>query len=792
MKRLITVGLVLTLALGAASCGGKEGRAAEYLERAQKSFDLGDYVKSELDVKNTLQIEPNNVGAVRLMAELAEKQEKTREHFQYLRKIVELDPSDIDSHVKLGRIYAAVGSIDEAKTHAEAALGVDPANGDARILGATILYKEGDIEGSRDEANDVLAADPRQASALAFLASTYQSSEPDRSLDLLDKAIEADSDNEGLRKVKIALLNQLGRVDAVKDELREAIAEYPNSNEYRYSLANFLGEQGELEPALEVLRNIITANPDDTTAKLYYAQYLGNNKSAQDAIDILKEYIVDEPDVHQYKFALAQAYVLTGQREEARGVFQGIIDTDARGPSGIQARTKMASLQMLEENEEAAKATIAGVLEDEPTNSDALLMRASIDLKDRNATSAINDLRTILRDNPGHQNARLLLAKSHAQQGENNLAMEEYRRLLDAAPTNLEGRRDLAVLLVQAQRWDEVRALLEVGLKQAPNDLKISRLLIDTYMRQQEWDLAEELARNILEEDPASPMGNYVIARILQAKGQFAESIPAFKQALNYAPDAIENITGLVRSYVRLDDTRSALEFLEQFSANNPDNVQALTLWGEMLARNEDWTGARAKNEEALAKNGTWLPAYRNLIGIHLRARELQAADDVVSRGLEAVPGSADLIMMRATIYEQMERWDDAIDIYDELISRNAGVDIAANNYIALVADHRADPETLDRALTVGQRFVSSDNPIFQDTLGWLYYRMGEIEQALPLLERAVSRAGQLQQLRYHLGMAYYRLDQLENARRELEAATQDKDQRYHGFDEAVATLKLL
>lgn len=792
MKRLITVGLVLTLALSAASCGGKEGRATEYLERAKQSFDRGDYVKAELDVKNTLQIDPNNVSAVRLMAELAEKQDKSREHFQMLRKIVELDPNDIDAHVKIGRVFAAADMMDEARSHADSALGVDPNNGDARILNATIMFKDGDVAGSRELANDVLAKEPRHPSGLAFLASTYQTSEPDRAISLLDQAIEAESDNENLRKVKIALLNRLGRAEQVKEELRKAIADYPDSNEYRYSLANFLGEQGELENSLEVLEDIITANPDDTTAKLYYAQYLGNNKSAESAIETLQKFAAEEPDVHQFKFALAQAYVLTNQRDKAREVFQGVIDSDARGPGGIQARTKLASLQMLEGEEEASKVTIAGVLDDEPTNADALLMRASIDLKDRNSTSAINDLRTILRDNPSHENARLLLGKSHAQAGENAIAMEEYSRLLDANPQNLEARRDLAVLMVQAQRWDDVRSLLEVGLRQAPEDLKISRLLIDTYMRQQEWDLAEGLARNILEKSPESAMGHYVIARIMQSKGQFSDSVPAFKKALEYAPDAIENITGLVRSYVRLDDTEGALEYLETFSSQHPENIQALTLWGEMLARNEDWEAATAKNEAALAMNNAWLPAYRNLIGIHLRAGDLDKADAVVDRGLSNAPDSADLLMMRASIYEQQKRFDAAIDLYDDLLTRNAGLDIAANNYIALVADHRDDPATLDKALAVGQRFVNSDNPIFQDTLGWLMYKMGDFEQALPLLEQAVSKAGQLQQLRYHLGMTYYRLDQLEEARRELEAATQDSSSQYEGFAEAERTLKLL
>ena len=783
---------MLILPLGLSACGGKEGRAADYMYRAQESFDQEDYVKSELDVKNALQIDPNNLSAVRLMANLAEKQDKGREMFQYLSRAVQMDPDDIESHIKLGRIYVAVKRPEEAQSHADSALGINPNDAGARILNATIMHRQGEVEEARSIANDVLVEEPRNVPALAFLASTYRESEPDRAMDLLDQAVNADPQNEGMRKVKIKMLESLGRMDQINQELEAAMVLFPDKNEYRYSLANLLNQQGKTADGEQILVNLIEADETDKTAKLFHAQYVGNNINPEAAEASLKTYIAADPEIFEFRFALGQVYVMTRQFEKAQGVYEDIVGLDARGPYGIDARTKLASLMLMNGDEASARDAIREVLADETANPEALLMRASLHLKDNNSSAAVSDLRSILRDNPTHQNARLMLAKSHVMAKENNLALEEYKRLVDAYPNNLEGGCDLATLLVQNQRWDEVRDLLEVGVQQAPQDMAMARMLIDTYMRQQEWELAEAQAQRIIDLDSDSAMGHYVLARIAQSQGEFKDSIGKFKKALALNPDAIESITGLIRSYVRADDTKGALRFLEQFSTANPDNAQAVTLWGEMLARDGQWKPARAKNEAALAINPAWLPAYRNLVGIELREGNLQAADGMVSRGLEQAPENADLMMIRASIYEQEARWSDAIGIYEVLLEKNNGLDIAANNYVALVADHRNDPATLDTAMRYAQRFVNNDNPIFQDTLGWLYYRMGDLDEAVELLEKAVSKAGTLPQLRYHLGMAYYKLDRLDEARRELEAAVQNDKAKYQGIDEARATLELL
>jgi tetratricopeptide (TPR) repeat protein len=57
------------------------------------------------------------------------------------------------------------------------------------------------------------------------------------------------------------------------------------------------------------------------------------------------------------------------------------------------------------------------------------------------------------------------------------------------------------------------------------------------------------------------------------------------------------------------------------------------------------------------------------------------------------------------------------------------------------------------------------------DTLGWIQYKKGLHQAAVPLLEECVRKAPESATYRYHLGMALVATGQKEKARGQLEAA---------------------
>jgi tetratricopeptide (TPR) repeat protein len=127
--------------------------------------------------------------------------------------------------------------------------------------------------------------------------------------------------------------------------------------------------------------------------------------------------------------------------------------------------------------------------------------------------------------------------------------------------------------------------------------------------------------------------------------------------------------------------------------------------------------------------------------------------------------------------------------MYERMLQKNQNLDIAANNLAALLTDQLGDAESLKKARTLAERFESSPQPAFRDTLGWIYYKSGETDKAIGILENVVKQAPDAPIFRYHLGMAYHKQGNLSEAKIQLAKAMESKND-FTGKDEARTTLQ--
>jgi Flp pilus assembly protein TadD len=128
--------------------------------------------------------------------------------------------------------------------------------------------------------------------------------------------------------------------------------------------------------------------------------------------------------------------------------------------------------------------------------------------------------------------------------------------------------------------------------------------------------------------------------------------------------------------------------------------------------------------------------------------------------------------------------WEPAVKVYEGVLSRSPDNQIAANNLAALLVDHRTDPESHKRALTLANRFETSDNAAFLDTLGWVYFKNGQLDQAIRVLRRAVERDPTAGLHKYHLGLALMKKGDEREAREVLQRAVESKVP-FPGIEEA-------
>ena len=790
--RIFRFVLLMLCAFALVACGTAQDRAAKYLARAKTSYEAEDYVKAEIDLKNTLQIDPNNVEAHYLFAQVSEKEQNWPNMFGHLRAVVDLDPTHKDARLKLGSVYLISGDVTQASEQAEAVLLQEPDNPGGHVLRAGVLDRQGDDAAAITEVQSVLAKDPGNVPAVTLLAKIYAETDADKALAALDEGISHSKDSPTLRLLKVGLLEREGRFDAVEAGLKELIELYPSQKAMRYRLANFYTQRERIDDAEALLRDTTQAFPDDITAKLRLAEFLANHRDAQAAEQTLRDFVQAQPDVYQFRFALARLYEATQRGGEAEVLYRALIADQGTSAVGLDARNKLAALYLVQRSREQARPLIEEVLATDASNADALILRAGLSLTDGKTEEAIADLRTVLRNDPTSERGLTLLGQAQMVAGNLNLAEESFRKLIAAHPDNVEGRMALARLMLQQQNWAEAESQLTKVVRQRPEDTATARMLVDVLIQRENWEAAHAEAGRIAAQPASEALGRYLQGRVYQAERKFEQAITEYRASVEKEPRALEALSGVVGSYVALDRSQQALEYLEGYVKQYPDSFHAQTLIGQVQTRLKHWDEAKAAFEQAITLNSTWVSAYRELASVHRQLEDPDGALEVCDRGLKAMPDNVELKLLKASIYERANRYTDAIAIYEDVLAKDDSMVLAANNLAALIADHEREPERLQRALEVVRRFETSDNPLFLDTLGWVYYRLGNFDQAVAFLERAARGASQVSQIRYHLGMAYFSTDQHDLAKRELQAAVDGKDKTFVGVDEARSTLAQL
>ena len=99
--------------------------------------------------------------------------------------------------------------------------------------------------------------------------------------------------------------------------------------------------------------------------------------------------------------------------------------------------------------------------------------------------------------------------------------------------------------------------------------------------------------------------------------------------------------------------------------------------------------------------------------------------------------------LVLSMLYEQQQKFDKAIELYDKLIARDLYPELARNNLAYLLAEHRATPENLERALKLSSETLE-ENP--DEEVFWIPWAGSSVSRAnfakaKTYLEKAVSQS---------------------------------------------------
>src|SRR5438093_2911634 len=119
--------LALCALLLLAGCGSAE----DHYQRGMKLLEQKDYVKAGLEFRNAVKLKKDLVPAWRELSQIEERNQNWEATAGILRTIVQLDPPDLETRLRLGRLMLLGNALDEALKLIDAAGEVGKLNGRA-------------------------------------------------------------------------------------------------------------------------------------------------------------------------------------------------------------------------------------------------------------------------------------------------------------------------------------------------------------------------------------------------------------------------------------------------------------------------------------------------------------------------------------------------------------------------------------------------------------------------------------------------------------------------------------
>lgn len=792
-KTLLMLSAVLASSLQLAACGSSADRKAAYVARGEQYMAQDNHQKARVEFRNALQIDPKDARLHVLAGRAAEKLGEYREAAGQYQAAVDLDGSDAEARAALGRLFAVGGAPDRALEVIAPGLEKHPGHGELLTVRAAAKASKGDVAGSRADAEAAYEAAPGNDYTITLLASLYKrDGQTSQALELVRGGVQRLPGNVDLRIVLADLEFEAKRPAEAERHLRKAIELDPRNLNHRYFLARFFLLDGNVAGAEQVLRDAVASDPTSVHTRTGLVEFLAEHRGAVPAEEELRRMVKADPGNTELQLALGSFLTRHQRADQAREVYEALVASQKLEPAGLAARSRLAEMALARNDRQTAERLIGEVLGESATNADALTLRAQLAMSRGDPMAAITDLRTVLRDQPDAVNVLRTLARAHVQNGEPALAEEALRSATQAQPQSVEARLELAQLLMQAQKVELARPILNQLGKEAPGNLVVQESLFRAQLAQKDFLAAEALALTLQGSQQELAIGHYFAGLVHEQQQNPVQAAKDYERALGLQPQAAEPLAALVRMDLAAKRPAQALARLDATIAASPDNLHARNLKGETLMMQKQYAQSARTYEEALERNPKLASFYSRLAAAQLADKREEAAAATLRKGIAASDEPVAIATDLAQFHERRGQIDDAVAAYEAALAREPDEQNAVNNLAMLLVSHRQQDEaSRARALSLAEKLEGSRNPVFMDTLGWVYLKNGRVQEALPLLQQAVAKAPDAPALRFHLAIAQQQSGNATDAMSNLTKALEAK-RAFEGIEEARAALRTL
>lgn len=472
---------------------------------------------------------------------------------------------------------------------------------------------------------------------------------------------------------------------------------------YDILLGEIAGQRGRLDVATPHYLQAALESNDPRVAEravqiaTFAKQYDAALRAARHWLDL------DPSSIEARKLVTALALKL-GDTEEVVRQLDHIIANADDPEEGLQLATAILARHADKDKGLAAMERLAARYPDNPA-AELAVCRLAI-LADQ-LGRALQAADRALQLDPGLPEAYILKAQVLIRQEQNPLALQTLREAIERNPDEADLHQAYGQLLLNADDTQGAREQFRTVVKLAPdnNDALYSLALLELETR--EFASAEQHLKELLERGEKLQAVHYYLGYAAEEAGNSDEAISWYRQVEEgeYWTQARLRMYRLMINEGRLDEVKRDMQVLRR---NDPENaVDFYLIEGQVLSDLDLDEEAYHIYGEALEEN----PDDENLLYARALVAEktdrLERAETDLRRILETDPDNVRALnALGYTLVDRTQRYAEA-------------------------------QEYIERAYA-----QSPDDPAIVDSMGWLQYRLGNLDKARGYLQQAYDMTG--------------------------------------------------
>lgn len=362
------------------------------------------------------------------------------------------DSADANAvRLMLARFLLREDARDEAKVLVKTVLDSDAANADALSIRAALRYDDEDYSNALLDIRAALASAPNNPQLLLLSARTHlKTGSTDIAGENFAAAMQASNYAPDITMEYVNFLRFDNRDDAVLTVLTAAVRAQPGSEKLLTALAAEQLRAGDWAAADETARQLAQVNSDASIR--VRAATLSGRERYDESLALLDDLSKEPGQKDSALGAMVQVYYKAGKIDEAMDFLGGVLEEN---PANMQALMLRAALNISEKNNDAAEADYKAALAAAPTAAPPYLALARLYLRETREDEGVAMLKQGIEaaEDPG--GLRLFLGGYYESKQRIDDAIAQYRALFEAKPESLVAANNLASLLVEYKADDE-------------------------------------------------------------------------------------------------------------------------------------------------------------------------------------------------------------------------------------------------------------------------------------------------------------------------------------------------